>query len=100
MIPMPMAQRRRLTFLPRMNKCERANEGDCRGSLTWEHTAGRKNAPDYSIICLCWQHHLVDLNKELNRHIAFKYATEDDLKKSKRYEELKQEKKYLNEKYG
>ena len=84
-----------------MQRCERFNEGMCAGRITWEHVMGRVRSPDYSIIALCWFHHLgKGLNKELNRHIAYGYATDEDLRKSKRYEELKQEKNCLSKKYA
>jgi len=98
---MPNAQRDRLAGLRRMQRCERWSEGDCAGRITWEHVMGRVRAPDWSVIALCVFHHLgKGLNKQLNKHIAYGYACDDDLRKYKTYVAMKQEKEYLFTKYG
>ena len=87
--------------LERPRVCARKSEGDCSGRLTIEHAFGRVNEQAWTCIILCWQHHLVDLNKDLNRHLALQQATEDDLKKySKCWKEYVQMKKHLEDKYG
>lgn len=95
----PKQLQERLAGLPRMKRCER--EGiECSGRITWEHVFGRKYQKEWNIIALCWYHHLgKGLNKELNRHIAYQYATDEDLRKYKNYKQMKQEKKYLAQKY-
>lgn len=99
---MPKAQRDRLALLPRMQKCARASEGGCSGTLTWQHCYGRKNAPDWTVICLCWRMHLGDLqNKQKDKWIALHIATDADLERDpKRAPAWKQERLYLDTIYG
>ena len=87
--------------LSRPQVCARRAEGECSGRITIEHAFGRKYEAPWNCVILCYFHHLGQgLNKELNRYIAYRYATEDDLKKFKCYEQLKQEKSHLRKKYA
>lgn len=62
--------------------CAREN-GDCGGRMTWEHVflyAGKQIQEKWAIIPLCWRHHLGDkLVKKINREIALRRATLEDL---------------------
>lgn len=87
-------------ILSRPQVCARINEGTCKGRITIEHVFGRKYEQTWNCIILCWRHHLIDLNKELNRHIAYQQASLEDLRKySKAWKDYVQEKKYLEQKY-
>ena len=81
--------------------CARRDEGTCGGRLTYEHAFGRKQEEPWQIVILCWQHHLVDLKKQLNRHLAYQQATDEQLRKyPKSYAGWKQEKDYLEKLYA
>lgn len=86
--------------LARPQVCARRKEGGCEGRITIEHAFGRKYEEAWNCILLCWYHHLVNLNKELNRYYAYRQVADEELKKHKRYQEMKQEKEYLNNKFG
>lgn len=86
--------------LSRPQICARINEGMCSGRLTIEHAFGRKMEASWNCLWLCWFHHLgKGLNKELNRHLAYQYATGEDLNRYKTAEAMRQEKLYLQKKY-
>lgn len=71
---------------------------DCSGRITWEHAfkyAGGQVQEKWSIIPLCWHHHLgKGLNKRFNEYIALLRATKEDLEKYPR-ENWEQKKKHL-----
>lgn len=72
-------------------KCDRSDEGDCRGRLTVEHAlyyAGKKIQDCFALITLCEFHHGVEhyancygQNKKRHQEIALSQATEADRKK-------------------
>ena len=101
----PTKVRSKLTKLSRMKVCERRNEGGCMGVLEWHHTisgTGRKKLQEeWSIIALCTQHHRGILKDDAKaRHIAYSYATDDDLSANPKTRDIfKQEKLYLSKKY-
>lgn len=108
---MKKSQRDRLSQLPRMQKCERWREGECKGSITWEHPFGRliggKHVPDAFVIALCEKHAGIGrwwskqyFNKELNRHLAYQNISMEALGRYKTGEAMRQEKLYLEEKYA
>jgi len=73
---------------------------DCSGRLTYEHAFGRTNEEAWQIEILCWRHHLGDLlDKRINKWLALKQATDEELRQSKMYESLKQELKYYRSIY-
>lgn len=102
MLAMPKAQRDRLVNEPRMQVCARASEGGCLGPITWQHCYGRKDAPDWSVVAICWRMHLGDLqDKQKDKWIALNLATDADFDKyPKKAAGWKTEKAYLNAKYG
>ena len=97
-----MSKKVLFTVLDLEQKCARSFDGTCSGRMTIEHVFGRNCEEVWNCIWLCWYHHLGQgLDKEINRHIAYSQASEDDLNKyPKRTMAWKQEKKYLAEKYG
>ena len=87
-----------------MHQCERKKEGDCSGTnIEWHHALqvrGRQLQEEYALIALCTFHHRGNgKNDELARYIAYRYATDADLRKLKRYEALRQEKSFLTKKF-
>ena len=88
-------------MLSKPQKCVRSGEGTCEGRLTIEHAFGRKYEAFWNTLWLCWFHHIgAGLNKELNRHLAYQQATDEDLRKLKSYQQMVTEKKYLEKKYA
>jgi hypothetical protein len=82
--------------------CSRLNK-DCKGRITFEHAFIYKNQiqEKWSIIPLCWHHHLGNgLDKELNHYIALCRADIDDLEKRMPKKPWRQMYKYLREKYA
>lgn len=63
--------------------CERAAEGNCSGRLTKEHVFvyGNNQVQEiWAVIDLCWFHHLgTGLDKDLNRYLAFKNMTPEQV---------------------
>lgn len=90
------------------NTCVRWKEGTCRGRMnTIEHVWGRKNEELWSCITLCAYHHGVDeylgggdLNKQINKFLAYQNITNEELRKYKLGSQMIQEKKFLEEKYA
>lgn len=95
--------------LARPAVCERADEGNCDGSLTMEHAfiyAGRQIDEAWSILRICSYHHAVneyqdggDLDKRKHEWLALNHATSEDLAKYPRkdWESLKEQ---LDKIYG
>lgn len=99
--PIPLKIRKQLEAEMPTAVCARVSEGGCRGRLTIEHAFGRVQQPRWSLIFLCWRHHLGDgLDKEINKYYAYLQATDADLRAYKAYEQMKQEKLFLIGKYG
>jgi len=84
MRPIPLKLKKILVNDPYMKTCARSNE-ECEGRITWEHAfiySGRQINEAWSIIPLCWYHHLgPGMNKRINEQIALSRATEEDLSK-------------------
>lgn len=103
MTKIPEQLREEMARDPYYQKCCRSKEGTCQGRITWEHAwiyAGRQIQERFSIIPLCWHHHLGDgLNKEINHWISINRASSEDFAKypKKNWAELKL---LLNQKYG
>lgn len=89
--------------------CCRADEGNCDGSLTKDHTiifAGKQLQEDWAIVDACEYHHAVgkfqsggDLNREKHTWVALNRATDEQLiaiSKAINYLKLRER---LNEKY-
>lgn len=101
MKPIPKSLRATISEEMETAKCARLGDGICSGRITVEHAFGRVKQPKWSLIYLCWYHHLgKGLNKQKNKWLALRQATDDDLKEFKNYQLLKQEKTYLEAKYG
>ena len=101
MRPIPQALRKQMSA--ETPSCARYKEGMCQGRMTIEHAFGRTNQKRWQLIWLCWRCHLGDrLDKELNRHLAYQQATEQEIKDTfpKTFKQHLQAKKYLSEKYG
>lgn len=88
--------------LARPQICARARERVCDGRITIEHAFGRKYEAEWNCILLCEKHHSVGtwqngglLDKKINKFHAYQQATEEDLKKFALYDQMKQEKKWL-----
>lgn len=83
-MPIPLALRKEMAADPYYSKCARAGP-ECDGRITWEHAlyhAGKKMQDKFSIIPLCWAHHLgPHLHKATNQLIAIQRMTEADRKK-------------------
>lgn len=101
-MPIPLDQRAEMAQDPYYSKCARKN-AECVGRITWEHSSyyqGKKIQDRWSLIPLCVYHHLgKGLNKEYNRYLALSRATDEDLEKYPK-SDFKQQKKYLQQKYG
>ena len=101
MKPIPAPLRKQLaeeTF-----RCAREREGTCSGRMTVEHAFGRRDQKRWKLVILCWFHHLgAGLDKELNRHLAYRQVNEKELKRAypKTFDQHIQAKKYLAEKYA
>jgi hypothetical protein len=69
----PKILRQELSLDPCYYICARKNN-DCKGRITWEHAlyfAGKQVQEKFSIIPLCWQHHLGSkLDKRCNEWLA------------------------------
>ncbi len=91
-------------------KCCRADEGNCQGKLTKDHTItwkGRQLQEDFAIVDVCEFHHAVnkfmdcgDLNREKHIWVALNKATDQqllDISKAIDYLALR---KRLNTLYG
>lgn len=95
----PLAIRNALSEDPFYKVCARKDD-DCRGRITWEHAltyAGRQLQEPWAIVPLCVWHHLAaGLNKEINRWIALRRATEAQAA----WYGFQQLRKYLIGKYG
>jgi hypothetical protein len=82
-------------------KCAREN-AVCAGRITWEHAiiwAGKQVNEVWAIIPLCHYHHQGGgLDKDKNRYLALKRATDADLAKYPK-RNWKQELEYLKQKY-
>lgn len=87
--------------LKRPHVCARAREGGCSGRMTIEHVFGRKMEAEWNCIWLCWHHHLgPGLNKEINKMLAYRQITEEELLATyKSGAMMVQEKRYLEDKY-
>jgi hypothetical protein len=85
MRPIPMKLRLEMAEDSYYESCARANEGGCKGRITWEHAfmyAGKQINERWAIIPLCVYHHLgPGLDKRKNERIAIARATEQDLQK-------------------
>lgn len=86
--------------LSRPQICARRNN-ECSGRITIEHSFGRKIEASWNCVLLCWYHHLGGgMNKEINKHLAYQQATDEELMKFKLGTQMVQEKNYLKTKYG
>jgi hypothetical protein len=101
MRPIPLATRERIANDPYYQRCARQS-AECSGRTTIEHSMKVRNRQidDYwNLIPLCVYHHLGrGLDKEYNRYLALRRATDEDLAKYPKTD-FKQMKKYLIEKY-
>jgi hypothetical protein len=102
MRPLPSAHKIQINKDVRFKICARSG-GDCSGRITIEHAflyGGKQVNEMWAYVPICWYHHLgAGLNKEINRLLALRHATDDDLKKYPKTDWL-QMKKYLESKYG
>ena len=102
MTPMPIKLRALLQKDPFMNDgCIRANTGECKGRVTWEHCwkyAGRRINERWSLVPLCVFHHFESLEKGYGQYISLLRATKEELAKYPR-ENWAQLLKYLASKY-
>lgn len=95
---------------PYYKKCARADEGNCKGRITWEHAfifAGRQLNEKWAILPICAFHHDVDqfqdggnLNKEKHLWIALNRATDEEIQAVSRAVDYTRQRAYLNTKYG
>ena len=102
MSPIPIKLREELSQDPYYSRCARKFDGNCSGRITWEHAfeyQGRQIQERWSILPLCWHHHLGEgLDKDKNHWIALHRATVDDFQRHPRkkwYHIMA----YLNNKY-
>lgn len=101
MKPIPKSLRKTINLEMETATCARLGDGGCAGKMTVEHAFGRVKQPRWSLVYLCWYHHLgKGLDKQKNKWLALSQATDDDLREFKSYQLLKQEKTYLEAKYG
>lgn len=102
MRPIPLNHRKIIDSDPYFRQCARRS-GDCSGRITIEHSFLFKNAQVSEIwayVPLCWHHHLgKGLNKEMNRWLALRRATAEDLAKYPKTDWV-QMKAYLMKKYA
>lgn len=97
----PQRIRKQLAVDPDMQECKRWREQTCKGRITWEHCwlwQNKQIQETFAIIPLCWKHHLININKELNQYYSIKKATQEDFDKYPRID-WKQKKIYLLNKY-
>jgi len=90
-------------------ECQRKDECDCMGRITWEHSLtyqSRQVDEDWAIIFICAYHHGVDqfqdkgkMDKEKHKWIALNQAPKEAFEKYYK-SDWKQQLKYLNSKYG
>ena len=102
----PMNKKVLAEVLLRPQICSRINEGMCEGRMSIEHAFGRKYEALWNCIWLCEKHAGIGrwwdkqyFDKELNKHLAYKQSVDADLRRFKSYEQMKQEKIYLQKKY-
>lgn len=102
MRPIPPKLRKQLAEDNYYWKCAREN-AVCEGRITWEHAwiySGKQINEVWAIIPLCHYHHQgKGLDKDKNRYLALRRASESDLAKYPR-RDWKQELKHLTKKYG
>ena len=102
MRPIPPAHKKILDTDPRFKMCARKGIG-CSGRITIEHAfiyAGRQINEIWAYVPLCWHHHLGEgLDKNFNRWLSLRHATEQDLAKYPRTD-WKQLIHHLSFKYG
>ena len=102
--PIPKKLREQLANDPYYKICARHKEGGCSGRITWEHAllfAGKQIQTKWSILPLCWYHHLgAGLNKEINIWIALNRASDEELKDISKARDYLKYREYLNKKYG
>jgi hypothetical protein len=89
-------------------KCQRADEGNCRGRLTKEHAliyAGKQIQEDWSVLNICAFHHAVDeyvnsggMNKEKHEWLALRQAPRETREKYYKMDWSKLDR--LNKKYA
>ena len=83
---------------------------NCMGNISLEEAflfGGRQVKEKWNIIPLCHRHHSVGvwmesglLNKEKNEWVALNRASEDELDRYSKVQNLRAKREYLNEKYG
>lgn len=84
-----------------MARCGRRSEGGCYGRLNVSHPFGRRIQERWMWFWCCETHHTGSLkNESIGKWIVLNQATEEDLRRSKIYGMLKQEREYLNKKYA
>lgn len=102
MRPIPKTLKDDIASDPYYKHCARRS-GECEGRITWEHAwiyAGRQINEKWTIIPLCWYHHLGSgLNKEVNQYLSIVRASENDLRKYPKGD-WHQKRRYLVGKYG
>lgn len=80
----PLAHKKNINTDVRFISCARRGF-DCSGRITIEHAftyAGRQVNELWAYVPLCWHHHLgKGLDKKLNRLLALRHATPEDLRK-------------------
>ncbi len=102
MKPIPKEIRMQLSEEIEKSVCARRYDGECNGRLTVEHVFGRTKQPRWTLIFLCWYHHLGGgLDKKKNRHFAYQQATDQMIKATfpKNWQEKLQDKRWLEQKY-
>jgi len=96
--PIPPKHRKLIDEDPFFKTCIRSSEGTCSGRITIEHCwvyRSRQINEIWAYVPLCWQHHLVDLDKNYNRYISLTRATKEELAQYPRVD-WKQKFKYLS----
>lgn len=102
MKPIPKKVRVQISTEIQESICARHLDGDCNGRLTVEHVFGRTKQPRWTLIFLCWYHHLGGgLDKKKNRYLAYQQATDEMIIETypKTASQKLQDKKWLEEKY-
>ena len=110
---MPLKLRRECDADPRYGRCMRQVAlGDhlCNGNpmtgqfIEWDHThifAGRQTNEKWAIVAVCWYVHSgPGFNKEINVWIGLNQATEEELQRHSKAENLIAKRERLNKKYG
>jgi len=98
----PASIRKQIDADPFYKTCIRIHEGDCAGRITIEHSlliAGRQCDELFSLLPICWHHHLETNNKRYNEWVALNRATDAELDKFKKAN-WRQKRNYLNSIYG